>query len=180
MQGEAARTRADRLDIPAISPVLRKRMAKGMAIDDDTLAASRAARPQLLRNFEDTVLGRTDAAILPVMAIRTPPIAEVDPTSASFSARRLYELSNHCRFVDMLGLPAIAIPVALAPLGAQPSLQSGLVVFKRGKTFPDLGNYIVFGGERLHHRLSTGSGRSTKIIARPTVTILPLAPPSYI
>jgi aspartyl-tRNA(Asn)/glutamyl-tRNA(Gln) amidotransferase subunit A len=129
MQGEAARTHANRLDHPAISSVLRKRLAKGMAIDDDTLAASRAARPQLLHDFEETVLGNADAAILPVMAIRTPTIAEVDPTSASFSARRLYELSNYCRFVNMLGLPAIAIPVGFDDRGLPVALQ---MVRRRG------------------------------------------------
>jgi len=123
MQGEAARTHANRLDHAAISPVLRKRLVKGLTIDDATLAASRAARPQLLKDFEDRVFGRADAVILPVMAIRTPPTTEVDPAAKSFSARRLYELSNYCRFVNMLGLPAIAIPVGFDDRGLPVALQ---------------------------------------------------------
>ncbi|MBI4366294.1 MAG: amidase [Deltaproteobacteria bacterium] len=111
MQGEAARVHAGRLDHPAISPVMRRRLAKGLTIDDATLAASRAARPQLLKDFEEQIFGKADAAILPVMAIRTPPLVEVDPASRSFSARRLYELSHYTRFVNMLGLPAVSIPV---------------------------------------------------------------------
>jgi aspartyl-tRNA(Asn)/glutamyl-tRNA(Gln) amidotransferase subunit A len=94
MQGEAARVHAGRLDHPAISPVLRRRLAKGLTIDDATLSASRAARPQLVKDFEEQVLGKADVAILPVMPIRTPPFAEADPASPSFSARRLYELSH--------------------------------------------------------------------------------------
>ena len=94
MQGEAARFHASRLDHPAISPVLRRRLAKGLTIDDATLAASRAARPRLVKEFEEHILGNADAAILPVMAIRTPPLAEVDPASPTFSARQLYELSG--------------------------------------------------------------------------------------
>ena len=74
MQGEAARFHASRLDHAAISPVLRRRLAKGLTIDDATLASSRASRPQLVKEFEERILGNADAAILPVMAIRTPPL----------------------------------------------------------------------------------------------------------
>jgi aspartyl-tRNA(Asn)/glutamyl-tRNA(Gln) amidotransferase subunit A len=123
MQGEAARVHAGRLDHAAISPVLRKRIAKGLTIDDATLAASRAARPQLVKGFEEQVLGNADAAILPVMAIRTPPLAEADPASPTFSARQLYELSSYTRFVNMLGFPAVSIPVGFDDRGLPVALQ---------------------------------------------------------
>ena len=111
MQGEAARTFGHQLDHVAISPVLRRRFAKGLRITDAELSASRDARPQLAKDFEEKVLGKADAAVLPVMPICTPLYSEVDPSSPSFSGRRLYELSRYCRFVNMLGFPAIAIPV---------------------------------------------------------------------
>jgi aspartyl-tRNA(Asn)/glutamyl-tRNA(Gln) amidotransferase subunit A len=123
LQSEAARTQAAVIDHPAISPLLRKRLMKGLAIDDATLAASRAARPRLLRDFEDKVMGGADAVVLPVMAIRTPPIPDVDPSSASFSARGLYELSRYCRFVNMLGLPAVSFPVGFDDRGLPVALQ---------------------------------------------------------
>lgn len=123
MQGEAARIHAGRLNHPAISPVLRKRLARGLTIDDATLAASRAARPQLTKDFEDKILGEADAVILPVMGIRTPTYREVDPASPSFSGRRLYELSRYCRFVNMLGFPAVAIPVGFDDRGLPVGLQ---------------------------------------------------------
>jgi aspartyl-tRNA(Asn)/glutamyl-tRNA(Gln) amidotransferase subunit A len=123
MQAEAARFHAGRLDHPAISPVLRKRLAKGLTIDDAALATSRAARPQLVQDFEEQVLGKADAAILPVMAIRTPPLTEADPASPSFSARQLYELSGYTRFVNMLGLPVVAIPVGFDDRGLPVALQ---------------------------------------------------------
>jgi aspartyl-tRNA(Asn)/glutamyl-tRNA(Gln) amidotransferase subunit A len=69
------------------------------------------------------MLGRADAAILPVMPIRTPPYREVDPASPSFSGRRLYALSNYCRFVNMLGFPAVAIPVGLDDRGLPVGMQ---------------------------------------------------------
>ena len=123
MQGEAARVHAGRIDHAAISPVLRRRLAKGLAIDDATLTASRAIRPQLVKEFEEQVLGKADAAILPVMAIRTPPLAEVDPALPSFSARQLYELSRYTRFVNMLGWPAVSIPVGFDDRGLPVALQ---------------------------------------------------------
>jgi aspartyl-tRNA(Asn)/glutamyl-tRNA(Gln) amidotransferase subunit A len=123
MQGEAARSHAGRLDHAAISPVLRKRLAKGLTIDDAALASSRAARPRLVKDFEEQVVGSADAAILPVMAIRTPPLAEADPASPIFSPRRLYELSSYTRFVNMLGFPAVSIPVGFDDRGMPVALQ---------------------------------------------------------
>jgi aspartyl-tRNA(Asn)/glutamyl-tRNA(Gln) amidotransferase subunit A len=123
MQAEAARTHAGRLQSDALSPVLRKRLAKGLAIDDPTLAASRAMRPRLCADFEAGVLGRADALVLPVMPIRTPRYDEVDPASPRFSGRRLYDLSWFCRFVNMLGLPAIAVPVGFDDRGMPVAMQ---------------------------------------------------------
>jgi aspartyl-tRNA(Asn)/glutamyl-tRNA(Gln) amidotransferase subunit A len=124
MQGEAARTFGRQLDHVAISPVLRRRFAKGLTISDAELSASRDARPQLAKDFEERVLGKADAAVLPVMPIRTPPYSEVDPGSPSFSGRRLYELSRYCRFVNMLGFPAVAIPVGFDDHGLPIALQA--------------------------------------------------------
>jgi aspartyl-tRNA(Asn)/glutamyl-tRNA(Gln) amidotransferase subunit A len=78
----------------------------------------------LAREFEDAVLGNADAAIMPVMPIRTPPYSDVDPGSPSFSGRRLYELSRYCRFVNMLGFPAVAIPVGFDDRGLPIALQA--------------------------------------------------------
>ena len=132
MQGEAARVHAGRLDHPALSPILRRRLAKGLTIDDATLAANRAARSQLVKDFEEQVLGKADAAILPVMAIRTPPLVEADPASPAFSARQLYELSSYTRFVNMLGFPAVSIPVGFDDRGLPVALQ---IVGRAGSDF---------------------------------------------
>lgn len=123
LQGEAARVHAARIDHPALGPTVRRRLQKGLAIDDATLAASRDARVQLSAAFADRVLGKTDAAVLPVMPIATPRVAEVDPSSSSFSARRLYALGRYCRFVNMLGWPAVALPAGFDRRGLPVGLQ---------------------------------------------------------
>src|SRR4051794_11444754 len=75
------------------------------------LDASRQARPTLAADFIAQVLRGCDAAVLPVMTIRTPMAEECDPASERFSPKTLHALSRWTRFVNMLGFPAIASPV---------------------------------------------------------------------
>jgi aspartyl-tRNA(Asn)/glutamyl-tRNA(Gln) amidotransferase subunit A len=123
MQAEAARVHRARIDDPTLDPTLRKRLAKGLAIDDPTLAASLAAQAPLTRDFYDRVLGKADAALLPVLPFVTPAAAETDPTSPFFRPRVLYGLSRFTRFVNVLGAPAVAIPAGFDARGLPIALQ---------------------------------------------------------
>lgn len=123
MFAESARVHRARIDDPAVAPVLRRRLAKGLEVADDTLAASLAARARLSQDFEQQVLAGADAAMLPVMAIGTPEAAECDPTSGRFSPKTLYAMSRFTRFVNLLGFPAVALPAGFdrcgLPMAAQ-------------------------------------------------------------
>jgi aspartyl-tRNA(Asn)/glutamyl-tRNA(Gln) amidotransferase subunit A len=123
MQGEATRCHRGLLGGVTIDPTLRRRLAKGLTIDDQTLAAAVALRPTLAAAFIEQILGTADAAILPVMAIRTPLVSECDPREPSFNPRTLYELSRLTRFVNMIGFPAVALPVGFDDHGLPVALQ---------------------------------------------------------
>ncbi len=123
MQAEAARCYCHLLGAASIDSVLRKRLAKGAGIDDATLNAHIARRPALAAAFIEKMFGSADVAVLPVMAIRTPRAAECEPKDASFRARTLYELSRFTRFVNMIGFPAVALPVGVDDRGMPVALQ---------------------------------------------------------
>lgn len=110
LQAEAARVHRLRIDDPDTPAVLRKRLGKGLAIDEATLATTLSAREGLRHDFMARVFGAADAIALPVMPMGVPRAVETDPVSDEFSAATLYALSRFTRFVNLLGFPAVAIP----------------------------------------------------------------------
>lgn len=123
MFAESARVHRARIDDPAVGPVLRRRLAKGLEVADDALAASIEARPRLIADFEEQVLAGAGAALLPVMAIATPTAAECDPESDRFSPKTLYAMSRFTRFVNLLGFPAVALPAGFDERGLPVAMQ---------------------------------------------------------
>jgi aspartyl-tRNA(Asn)/glutamyl-tRNA(Gln) amidotransferase subunit A len=123
MQGESVRQHRSRVEDKALAPALRRRLAKGLEIADEVLAASVTARDRLVRQFDEAVLSDGDVMVLPVMPIMTPTADRCDPASDRFSARTLYALSRWTRFVNMLGFPAVAMPAGfddnVMPVGVQ-------------------------------------------------------------
>jgi Asp-tRNA(Asn)/Glu-tRNA(Gln) amidotransferase A subunit family amidase len=120
LQGEAARANAALLDSGQLDPTLAARLAKGHAITDDQM---QAARDTLAAMDIAAVFGDADAIVLPVMRICTPLVAQCEPGSPDFSARTLYALSALTRWVNGLGLPAVAVPCGFdrdgMPMAAQ-------------------------------------------------------------
>ncbi|MEM8794733.1 MAG: amidase [Pseudomonadota bacterium] len=123
LQYEAARSHKAVLASPDFNPLLKKRLAKGFEIDQSLYEAHLAERENLRTVFAQDVLRGRDAFLLPVMPIRTPPLTETVPGSDTFRPRTLYELSAFTRFVNYLGLPAVAFPIGFdnnrMPLAAQ-------------------------------------------------------------
>ena len=123
MQAEAARIHRSLIGDGSLDPVLKKRLTKGLEIDDQTLAASLAARQQLASSFLDQVFRQADIIIVPVMPIRTPKASACDPSSPLFDAKVLYQLSRWTRFVNLLGFPAVAVPVGFDSQGMPVAMQ---------------------------------------------------------
>ena len=120
MQAEAARIHGAS-SFPE-DPALSKRIGKGLSISDAALEAA-VGRRSLLREAFLASWGDCDVAALPVMGMPTPLASEVDPRSPEFQARTLYAITAHTRFVNMLGLPAIAVPIGFDERGAPLSMQ---------------------------------------------------------
>jgi Asp-tRNA(Asn)/Glu-tRNA(Gln) amidotransferase A subunit family amidase len=123
LQAEAAREHRQRIDDTGIDVTLRKRLRKGLLITDSELASALAARDAIRDQFILSCLGEASVALLPVMPIRTPRVNEVDPASSHFNPRVLYALSRFTRFVNYLGLPALAVPAGFDSGGMPVGLQ---------------------------------------------------------
>lgn len=123
MQIEAARAHRDCLEDERIDPILRKRLRKGLAIPESEFAAALADRERLHDEFVACYLADATAIVFPAVPIRTPRVSEVEPAGADFNPRTLYALSALTRFVNFLGLPALALPAGFDSRGMPLAIQ---------------------------------------------------------
>ncbi|KAA0684404.1 amidase family protein [Azospirillum brasilense] len=122
LQAEAAAQHGG-LSLAARDPNLARRLAKGRDIAPDRLVAAKAALSGATAPVLAKLFGEAGALLLPVMPIRTPPVAVADPASPDFHAATLYRLSAYTRFVNALGLPAVAVPAGFDDRGMPVALQ---------------------------------------------------------
>lgn len=94
---------------------LEVRLRKGLSIGPER--AQIAARRLHEIAAALPVFTDCDVVLLPAMTMTTPEVSACEPGSPGFSARTLYGLSACTRFVNGLGLPAIAIPCGFDDAG---------------------------------------------------------------
>jgi Asp-tRNA(Asn)/Glu-tRNA(Gln) amidotransferase A subunit family amidase len=123
LQGEAARSHRALIAAGALPATLARRLGKGLAIDEAELERARGVLDRLAGAALDAVFGDADVILLPVMSIKTPRVTTCEPDSPTFSPRTLYELSALTRWVNGLGLPAVAIPFGLDSDGLPMAVQ---------------------------------------------------------
>ena len=123
LAGEAARSNADIAAHPSLDPTLKRRLEKGWALTETQLDEARKRLRQLAEAEVRQLFAGVDAVLLPVMPDPTPTVAACDPLAPGFSGRTLYRLSGLARFVNGLGLPAVAVPAGFDQHGMPIALQ---------------------------------------------------------
>jgi Asp-tRNA(Asn)/Glu-tRNA(Gln) amidotransferase A subunit family amidase len=108
LQAESAAEHGWRLADGTLEPTLAARLRKGLAIPAEQAIEARARLKAIAGAL--SLFRQHDAILLPVMPIVTPEVAACEPASPGFSARTLYALSAFTRFVNGLGLAAVALP----------------------------------------------------------------------
>ena len=93
MQAEAARAHRTLMDSGVLDATLMKRLRKGLEINDKTLAASIAARPQLVADFLARTFQNAQAIALPVLTTKTP-AASANATRARLRSTRKRSTSS--------------------------------------------------------------------------------------
>jgi Asp-tRNA(Asn)/Glu-tRNA(Gln) amidotransferase A subunit family amidase len=123
LDGEAARSNASLISAGVLAADLAARLKKGLLITDQELHAARVELVRRAPSMLSELFGDADAILLPVMPITTPRVDQCEPAAPNFSGRTLYALSRYTRFVNGLGLPAVAFPIGFdrdgLPIAAQ-------------------------------------------------------------
>lgn len=127
MQAEAAASHRALIGSGVLDSTLTKRLSHGLAFSENDCAAARAALAAIAE--DDNAFAGADAILLPVLSGPTPSVDSCEPGHDSFSGRTLYALSALTRFVNGLGLPAVAIPAGFDDDGMPVAVQ---LVGRRG------------------------------------------------
>lgn len=105
------------------SPQVRARLERGRTVPHQDYVAVMAERASLLRRVMNDVFGAVDVLIAPVLANPVPTIADVDVGDGPRMADVVRSFLRLTSPVNVLGLPALSMPVGLASNGLPVGMQ---------------------------------------------------------
>lgn len=120
LQKEAYDSNRTLIGTGELDPVLERRLSHGVAITPAAYDSACAGLAVLRAEMAEKLFDKVDVIALPVMPCATPRVTMCEPGQADFAPRHLYDLSRYTRFVNALGVPAVALPMPAAP-GKMPS-----------------------------------------------------------
>jgi Asp-tRNA(Asn)/Glu-tRNA(Gln) amidotransferase A subunit family amidase len=130
LQQEAYESNRALIGTGELDPVLERRLSHGAAVTPAAYEAASAGLAVLRAELAETLFDKVDAIALPVMPCATPRVAMCEPGQPEFAARNLYDLSRYTRFVNALGLPAIALSLP----GEHGAMPTGIQLIARHGT----------------------------------------------
>jgi Asp-tRNA(Asn)/Glu-tRNA(Gln) amidotransferase A subunit family amidase len=112
LQQEAYESNRALIGSGELDSVLERRLSHGAAVTPAAYETALAGHAVLRAEVAEKLFDSADVIALPVMPCATPRVAMCEPGQPEFAARHLYDLSRYTRFVNALGLPAVALPLA--------------------------------------------------------------------
>lgn len=112
LQQEAYESNRALIGSGELDSVLERRLSHGAAVTPAAYETALAGHAVLRAKVAEKLFDSADVIALPVMPCATPRVAMCEPGQPEFAARHLYDLSRYTRFVNALGLPAVALPLA--------------------------------------------------------------------
>jgi aspartyl-tRNA(Asn)/glutamyl-tRNA(Gln) amidotransferase subunit A len=105
------------------SAAVRSRLEAGFAVPAAAYLESLRLRSASLERFCGTTLEGADFYLLPATLVRVPTLEQTGPGGGAGMPRLLAELTRLTRWVNYLGLPALALPCGFDPHGMPVGMQ---------------------------------------------------------